>query len=180
MKTFLVTALGLLVLAGCSLRPLKPGRSGFIAPSGVAGWVQQSENPSRDTKQTYERVVECPESSKKVTERIETVVGSAQKDSAREIGARLASLKGVVWLGALVFLFGVASAFWPPLKVVIGSLTTSLMIAAAGLVLIVLPNFVVGNEILITSLALGGAALYWFSHRHGQLRERVNILGKKE
>jgi hypothetical protein len=109
----------------------------------------------------------------RVTEKAGTTIGAAQKDTAREIGAKLASLKSVMWVGVALFAFGLASLFYPPLKLAIGSVTTSAAIAAGGLVLMVLPTMVVGNEILILSgvaLAAGG----WFvAHRHGQLRGMV-------
>ena len=91
----------------------------------------------------------------RVTEKAGTVIGAAQKDTAREIGAKLSSLKGIVWLGAALFVFGLASLVWPPLRAIIGSVTTSLAISAGGIALMVLPTLVVGNELLI----LGGVAL---------------------
>ena len=98
-----------------------------------------------------------------------TELGAAQKDMARELGAKLASLKGIVWVGVGLFLFGIASLVWPPLKVVVGSVTTSAAVMAGGLCLMVLPNLIVGNELLIlggVAVAVGG----WFlAHRHGQL-----------
>ena len=51
--------------------------------------------------------------------RARTELGAAQKDTARELGAKLSSLKGIVWVGAGLFVFGLASLVWPPLKVVI-------------------------------------------------------------
>ena len=113
-----------------------------------------------------------------VTEREETrattQLGAAQKDTARELGAKLASLKGIVWIGVALFFFGLASAFYPPLKLVIGSVTTSAAIAVGGLVLMVLPTMIVGNELLIlggVALAVGG----WFlAHRHGKLQGLVD------
>jgi hypothetical protein len=33
----------------------------------------------------------------------------------------LAGLRGIVWVGAGLFLFGLATLFYPPLRVVIGS-----------------------------------------------------------
>ena len=116
-----------------------------------------------------------------VTEREETrartELGAAQKDVAREVGAKLASLKGIVWVGVGLFVFGLASLVWPPLKAVIGSVTTSAGIMLGGVALMVLPSLIVGNELLIlgvVALAVGG----WFlAHRHGELRGRV---GKSE
>jgi hypothetical protein len=106
--------------------------------------------------------------------RAKTELGAAQKDSARELGAKLASLKGIVWLGVAMFLFGLASIFYPPLKALIGSVTTSAAICVGGLALICLPTMIVGNELLIlggVALAVGG----WFlAHRHGKLRGFVD------
>ena len=99
-----------------------------------------------------------------------TELGAAQKDTARELGAKLSSLKGIVWVGVGLFVFGLASLVWPPLKAVIGSVTTSAALMLGGVALMVLPSLVVGNELLIlggVAVAVGG----WFlAHRHGQLR----------
>jgi hypothetical protein len=99
-----------------------------------------------------------------------TELGAAQKDTARELGAKLSSLKGIVWVGVGLFLFGLASLVYPPLKVIIGSVTTSAALLLGGLALMVLPSLIVGNELLIlggVAIAVGG----WFlAHRHGQLR----------
>src|SRR3954470_22460195 len=103
-----------------------------------------------------------------------TVIGAAQKDTARELGAKLSSLKGVVWVGVVLFLFGLGTLFYPPLRALIGSVTTSMAISAGGLALIVLPSLVVGNELKILSgvaVSVGG----WFlAHRHGELRGRLH------
>ena len=103
----------------------------------------------------------------------QTELGAAQKDTARELGARLSSLKGIVWVGLGLFVFGLASLVWPPLKAVIGSVTTSAALMLGGVALMVLPTLVVGNELLIlgvVALTVGG----WFlAHRHGHLRGMV-------
>jgi hypothetical protein len=106
--------------------------------------------------------------------RAKTELGAAQKDTAREIGAKLSSLKGIVWVGVAMFLFGLASLFYPPLRAMIGSVTTSAAILIGGLALMVLPTLIVGNELLIlgaVALAVGG----WFlAHRHGKLQGFVD------
>jgi hypothetical protein len=117
-----------------------------------------------------------------VTERDEThartELGAAQKDTAREIGAKLSSLKGIVWVGVALFTFGIASFAWPPLRAIIGSLTTSLAITVGGIALMILPTLIVGNELLIlggVALAVGG----WFlAHRHGEFRGQLNAASK--
>ena len=106
--------------------------------------------------------------------RAKTELGAAQKDTARELGAKLASLKGIVWVGVALFVFGLATLFYPPLKLVIGSVTTSVAITVGGLALMVLPTLIVGNELLIlggVGVAVGG----WFlAHRHGRLQGFVD------
>jgi uncharacterized membrane protein YccC len=102
--------------------------------------------------------------------RAETELGAAQKDTARELGAKLSSLKGIVWVGVGLFVFGLASLVWPPFKVVVASVTTSAALMLGGVALMVLPSLIVGNELLIlggVAIAVGG----WFlAHRHCQLR----------
>jgi hypothetical protein len=106
--------------------------------------------------------------------RAKTELGAAQKDTARELSAKLASLKGIVWVGVVVFLFGLATMFYPPLKLIIGSMTTSAAITVGGLALIVLPTLVVGNELLILASVGAAVGLWFLAHRHGQLRGMVD------
>ena len=68
-----------------------------------------------------------------------TELGAAQKDTARELSAKLASLSGIVWVGVAVFLFGLATLFYPPLQAIIGSVTTSISSTTGDLALMVLP-----------------------------------------
>jgi hypothetical protein len=102
--------------------------------------------------------------------RAKTELGAAQKDTAREFSAKLASLKGIVWVGVAMFAFGLASMFYPPLRAIIGSVTTSVAITVGGIALMVLPSLIVGNEILILAGVGAGVGLWFFAHRHGQLR----------
>jgi hypothetical protein len=110
----------------------------------------------------------------RTVEKAGTSIGAAQKDTARELGAKLASLKGVVWVGLLLFIAGIASLVYPPLRAIVGSVTTSMAMVAGGLALMVLPTLVAGNELMIlgsVGLAVGG----WFlAHRHGELRGIVD------
>ena len=112
-----------------------------------------------------------------VTEHEETRAKSklvtAQKDTGRELSAKLASLKGIVWGGVALFLFGLATLFYPPLKLIVGSVTTSVAIIVGGLALMVLPSLIVGNELLILAGVGAAVGLWFFAHRHGQLRGLV-------
>ena len=106
--------------------------------------------------------------------RANTELGAAQKDTARELSAKLASLKGIVWVGVGLFLFGLVSLFYPPLKLLIGSVTTSAAILVGGIALMVLPTLIVGNELLILGGVGAAVGLWFFAHRHGQLRGLVD------
>ena len=116
--------------------------------------------------------------------RAKTELGAAQKDTARELSAKLASLKGIVWVGVAMFLFGLASIFYPPLKLIIGSVTTSVAILVGGISLMVLPSLIVGNELLILGGVGAAVGVWFFAHRHGQLRGLVdaakNVVETKE
>jgi hypothetical protein len=175
---------------GCATgKPLVPGYSS-IGPAGIS--FRQSQNPAQASTQTYEKSTVTEPATKltedaqistrplktTTTEKVSTTLGAAQKDTAREVGAKLASLKGVVWVGVLVFLFGAASAFYPPLKILVGSTTTSAVACAAGLALIVLPSLIVGNEILMIAIGVGAVGIYWFAHRHASVHTELKVLKK--
>ncbi len=184
-----IAAAGL--LCGCNLAPLKGGRA---STSGVIGQtVVQGDNPAQASRQDQETVktrsytvpagsrlesasnqvvvVSAPMPVVEHEEtRAKTELGAAQKDTARELSAKLASLKGIVWVGVAMFLFGLASIFYPPLQVIIGSVTTSVAILAGGIALMVLPSLIVGNELLILGAVAAAVGLWFFAHRHGQLR----------
>jgi hypothetical protein len=144
----------------------------FKTPEGTVFGFSQPENPKDKSTAKYER------SKDGITEKFETSVGGAQRDVAREAAAKLSSLRPVMYVGIAVFLFGAASAFWPPLKLVIGSVTTSAVISLAGLAMIILPTVIVGNEVLLIGVAVGGAALYFFAHRHASVHSELKVLKK--
>ena len=73
-----------------------------------------------------------------------------------------------------MFLFGLASMFYPPLQAIIGSVTTSIAITAGGVALMILPSLIVGNELLILGGVAAAVGIWFFAHRHGQLRGLVN------
>jgi hypothetical protein len=188
------------ILAGCtSMAPLKGGKATTSqAAGGTLQSLAQGENPAAVSRQDQETVrvktYTVPAGSRlesggtnaaivvsapmPVVEREETraktELGAAQKDTAREIGAKLASLKGIVWVGVALFLFGLASIIYPPLKLLIGSVTTSAAICAGGLALMVLPTLVVGNELLILAGVATAVGLWFLAHRHGKLQGFVD------
>ena len=201
MKEILIPfTIGVLLLSsGCMTGPLKGGKATTTGkPAGVIEQtVMQGDNPAQVSRQDQETVktrsYTVPAGSRLMSAsnqvvvvsapmpvveheetRAKTELGAAQKDTARELGAKLASLKGVVWVGVALFLFGLATLFYPPLQALIGSLTTSAAIIAGGIALMILPSLIVGNELLILG-GVGAAVGVWFlAHRHGQLRGLVD------
>ena len=189
-----------LLLCGCTTQPLRGGKASTSQAAGrISQSVSQSDNPAQSSRQDQETVrtrsYTVPTGSRlesgltngaavivsapmPVIEREETraktELGAAQKDTARELGAKLANLKGIVWVGVSMFAVGLASIFYPPLKLLIGSVTTSAAITMGGLALMVLPTLVVGNELLILAGVLMAVSGWFLAHRHGQLRGLVD------
>jgi hypothetical protein len=64
--------------------------------------------------------------------RARTELGAAQKDTGRDLAAKLSSLKGIVWVGVGLFVFGLASLVYPPLKAIVASVTTSAALMLGG------------------------------------------------
>lgn len=112
--------------------------------------------------------------------RAKTELGAAQKDSARELGAKLASLKSIVWVGVALFVFGLGTLFYPPLKLLIGSVTTGAAITAGGLFLVVLPTLLVGHELFILVGVAATIGVWFIAHRHGRLRGVVEAATRRE
>ena len=76
-------------------------------------------------------------------------------------------------MGVALFLFGLATLFYPPLKLLVGSVTTRVAIIVGGLALMVLPSLIVGNELLIVAAVAAAVGLWFLAHRHGELRGLV-------
>ncbi|MGC3956624.1 MAG: hypothetical protein QM813_01210 [Verrucomicrobiota bacterium] len=149
----------------------------YTVPVGSRLYVRASSDASVVGATSNISVLEVSEPMpvlEKEETRAKTELGAAQKDMARELGAKLSSLKGIVWVGVAMFLFGLASIFYPPLKLLIGSVTTSAAITIGGLALIVLPTLIVGNELLILAGVGVGVGGWFLAHRHGRLQGMVD------
>ncbi len=103
--------------------------------------------------------------------------GDGARRGSKGHGARIereaGNLRGIVWVGVVLFLLGLATLFYPPLKLIVGSVTTSCAMIGGGLALLLLPPMIVGNELLILGCVLGVVAVWFFAYRHGNLRELV-------
>ena len=97
-----------------------------------------------------------------VTERVTTTLGSAQKDTSRELGARLANLRGVLWVGVALLIGG------PLLGWKLGWFTNGCIAGLVGLLLIILSTVIPGHEAWFGLLGLGAipvvAFVYYRAH----------------
>lgn len=85
-----------------------------------------------------------------VVERSTTQTGAAQKDTARELGAKLANMRGVLWVGVALLVLG------PIVGWKLGWFTNGCIAGAVGLLLIILSTVIPGNE---AWFGLGGLLL---------------------
>jgi hypothetical protein len=134
--------------------------SGVMAAADLEGWkfIGQFRGQIELLRFTSP-IYSCPTTFNRLWLQV-TPLGS-QKDTARELGAKLASLNSVVWIDILLFLFGLATLFYPPLRAIIGSVTTSMAITGGGIALITLPSIVVGNELIILA-GVAAIVITWF------------------
>ncbi|MCX6951171.1 MAG: hypothetical protein NTV51_03155 [Verrucomicrobia bacterium] len=84
-----------------------------------------------------------------VSERATTITGVAQKDTARELGTRLANLRGVLWVGVLLLVGG------PLVGWKLGWFANGCIAGAVGLLLIILSTVLPGHEAWFGLLGLG-------------------------
>jgi len=166
-----------LVLAGCvGVRALQPGQGSTAFATGTTATIQQSENPVAPSIQVVSESVS--ESQGGVVTTIErsvtTQLGAAQKDMARELGARLSNMRGVMWVG-LALMIGGPLVGWK-----LGWLVNGMLAGAVGLGLVILATVLPGNE---AWFGLGGlvvlpiVAYVYYRARHD---EKVESTPPKE
>lgn len=110
-----------------------------------------------------------------IKDKVTSVAGGAQKNTLAETMAKLSSMRPVQYVGIALILFAIASIAWPPLRAIIGSITTSIIIGASGLAMIALPILLVGNELLILFICLGVAVGYFFIYRYGSASTKAKV-----
>lgn len=97
-----------------------------------------------------------------VTERATTTLGSAQKDTTRELGARLANLRGVLWVGVALLIGG------PLVGWKLGWFLNGCIAGGVGLLLVILSTVIPGHEAWFGLLGLGAipvvAFVYYRAH----------------
>lgn len=91
-----------------------------------------------------------------VTERATTQLGTAQKDTARELGTRLANMRGVMWVGIALLVLG------PVVGWKLGWFTNGLIAGGVGLFMIILSTVLPGNEAWFGLIGLIGIPIVGF------------------
>lgn len=179
-------------LAGCGAfaRPLKPGASkirfsppltqtNFTPDLAPTAELVQPENPALPSTQKIERtqeLIEEPQATNaphirthRTVEKIETSIGAAQKDTTREVGALISSMRPVQFVGILLVLASLAM-FHPVVKAVTMSAQLQVVCGASGVGLIFLPTLVAANPLVFTFATIAGIAapvIYHLAHSHG-------------
>ncbi len=122
------------------------------SPATVANSATVEESPVQPAPQIEEETV---------TQEVTVEIGAAQKDTSRELAAKLQSMRPMQFLGA-AFLIAALAMFHPAVRLLMGSSREmQIMVGAAGLFLIFAPQFIAGNELLIMGVTVGGlVALY--------------------
>lgn len=98
-----------------------------------------------------------------VHERATTQLGTAQPDTVRDLGARLANMRGVMWVGVLLLVAG------PIVGWKMGWFTNGAIAGGVGLLLIILAQIVPGNEAwfgLAGLFLIPGVAFVYYRSRH--------------
>lgn len=203
MRTFFYTMALVCLLSGCALSRQRGGHSN-VRSGGLSATMKQSQNPKDPSAQTAQlektvevelpagSIVEHLNDAGKVVSRdiiavptvqrsvekntVTTKIGGAQKDIVGETAAKLKSMSMILWVGIVLFVFGLASVAYPPLKLIVGSVTTSVLCMIGGAGLMILPVLIVGHELLILCVTGGAVALWFFAHRHGGLRAEATTL----
>lgn len=101
-------------------------------------------------------------------------IGAAQKDTSREISAKLASFKPVQYVG-IILLVAAAAMFHPVVRAAVsGGKETQMATAAVGLTLVFGPSMFVGNERLILILGVGGLFAVYALSRLGYYKGKAD------
>lgn len=118
---------------------------------------------------------------RKTTERVGTSIGAAQKDTGRDLSARLKNMRAVQITGIALVVVALAFLYfkWP---------TPATISGIGGLGMIVLAQVLPGNEALIlfigVGVVIGGIALVLFAWNKGKLDQYLpdsldrNLTGK--
>lgn len=101
-------------------------------------------------------------------------IGPTLRDESAVMRARAAALRPAQWLGLALIGLGVAAGIIPGLRAFIGSGTTIAGMVIGGTGLALSPALVPGREAIVMTAVLVLLAIYWWAHRHGELRGKAN------
>lgn len=143
----------------------------YVIPTGSVLREEKVEPPKRSgqpsvTNRMETKVSEPMPVTKRITAKVMTQVGAAQKDTSRSIAVKLQAMRPVQWVGIVLILAAAALAYfqwW----------TKAAIAAGIGIGMIVLAAIVPGNEGLILGVGLAVFAiaclLVLYAYSKGQL-----------
>lgn len=101
-------------------------------------------------------------------------IGAAQKDTSREVTAKLASFKPVQYVGIALLLVA-AAMFHPVVRAAVsGGKEVQMAAAAVGLTLVFGPAMFVGNERIILFAGIGGLFVIYALSRLGYYKGKAD------
>jgi hypothetical protein len=160
--------LACLLLSGCATRPQKGGTAS-TKMAGFAATLAQPENPQASSSQTVERTVvvepapavvppgtpdKPAPAPARVTEttKTTTTIGPAQKDTARELAAKLKATAPAFWVGIACILAAGALFYF-------GWHSPAVIAAATGAGLMLFSHLVATAGTLMLVVAVAGLAI---------------------
>jgi hypothetical protein len=107
---------------------------------------------------------------------VQTHIGAAYEDTVGKILAIGKSIRWIQIVGIVLVILGIATIAYPPIRAVVNSTTTSMLIIGFGLALVFVTPFISLHPGICLGVALGVVGLYWFAHHHGTLRAEATHL----
>jgi hypothetical protein len=180
-----------------------------LSPTGTSAEATQPENPADKAEQATSRTekretpvsmptaqiteTKAPDGTvtttrvefssvtakEEVSQTASATVGAAQKDTARELAAKLAAMRPIQFAGIACLVFAAAGLFYAPLRIILGGgKQFPIAIGLLGAGLVVAPQLIAGNETLILIGAAVAAFVYWMSIRLTRKEAEADLLKK--
>lgn len=171
--------------SGCGLAALRGGRSA-VSPAGAT--LQQPDNPATASTQDTESITEIERGGilppdEKITyslitnssgplkvrsmHRTQTSIGAAQRDTARELSARISGARPVLIAGLLCLAAAGALAYF-------GWYTKAVIFAGGGVGIVVLASVLPGHEWTFILAGVGGLVIVSYMVLHGYYKGQID------
>jgi hypothetical protein len=128
--------------------------------------IPSSTHAIKDIQTTANSATVAVPSKVTVTETVSTQLGVSDKDTSREISAKLAAMRPIQFAG-IALLVAALAMFHPVVRAIVGSgKEMQMTVGAAGLGLIFAPQFIAGNEGIIIVIVAVALLFIYLNSRH--------------